>query len=158
MIKNKKGFTLVELVVAIAALALCSGILLSMYIMSDDLANDANLYDEAVNRSSNIAEDFKSSKDLEDFIASMYLNIDGAKESSSVDDVDVWTFYYDDNWVYTSSLDDTAIILAAELTKDTELKSGGLYRLKLNFYKIENDERVNVLELIAKKYFKGVVS
>jgi prepilin-type N-terminal cleavage/methylation domain-containing protein len=158
MIKNKKGFTLVELVVAIAALALCSGILLSMYLKSDELANDASFYDEAVNRSSNIAEDFKSSKDLNDFLKSLYLNINSAKEKGSVDGGDIWTFYYDNNWNYVNTLEQANIVATVELTKDTELKTGKLYRLKLNFYKVVNNERVNVLELVAKKYFKGVVS
>jgi prepilin-type N-terminal cleavage/methylation domain-containing protein len=158
MIKNKKGFTLVELVVAIAALALCSGILLSLYIKSDKLSHDASMYDEAVNRSSNIAEDFKSSKDLSEFLKSMYLNLDGAKEQESVVDGDIWTFYYDNNWNYSDSIDDATIVVSVELIKEKDLKSGRLYKLKLNFYKIENTKRVNVLELVAKKYFKGVVS
>ena len=57
---NRKGFTLVELVVAIAALALCSGFIITMYFKSDELSDDANLYDEAMNQVSFISETFKA--------------------------------------------------------------------------------------------------
>ena len=155
MMKNIKGFTLVELIVAIAALALCSGILLTMFITSDDISRDANLYDDSVIWSSNIAEVYKESKDLDIFIKNAHLTnnyIDNDKSQNK------WIYYLDRQWYEKNNADDASIIVKLEISIDSEYDSGKLYKLKINVYEINNQEQISILELITKKYYSGGLS
>lgn len=146
---NKKGFTLVELVVAIAALALCSGFILSMYFKSDELSDDASMYDEAMNQVSFIAETFKASTSPLNFANNYHLEADDEQKEFE------WTVYYNEKWYVQESSDDARMVLVISLYPEKEYKSGCLYSLKLNFYKRENDEQQNVVSLTSKKYYPG---
>jgi len=145
---NKKGFTLVELVVAIAALAICSGFILSMYFKSDELSDDANLYDEAMNQVSFIAETFKASTDPGNFAQNFHLTAD--------DDTDEynWTIYYNKDWYTEESLDNAYVVLFIELKPEKMYDSGALYKLKLDFFKVGADIQENVISLESKKYYQ----
>ena len=147
---NKKGFTLVELVVAIAALALCSGFIISMYFKSDELSDDANLYDEAMNQVSFISETFKGSESPENFIENIHF-APGAGSGTST-----WTIYYNENWYAEDSLDKAYVVLLAELSPVKAYDSGTLYKLKLDFFKIANNAQENVISLVSEKYFPEV--
>lgn len=146
---NKKGFTLVELVVAIAALALCSGFIISMYFKSDELSDEANLYDEAMNQVSFISETFKASTSPENFIENMHFGPNEDLEKA------VWTIYYNESWYAEESLDNAYVVLFAELSPDKSFDSGTLYKLKLDFFKVTAEGQENVISLVSKKYFPG---
>lgn len=152
---NKKGFTLVELVVAIAALALCSGILLTMFITSDDLASDASLYDDSVIWSSNIAEVFRESTDLDIFIKNAHLSNRYLDNDTSQYK---WTLYLDDNWYEKDNIEKASIEVDLEIILDSEYLSGELYKIKINIYELRDNEKTAILELIGKKYYQGGVS
>ena len=147
---NKKGFTLVELVVAIAALALCSGFILSMYFKSDELSDDADMYDEAMNQISYITETFKGSTSPENFAQNFHLEMkDGTQEQN-------WAIYYNENWYTEDSADKAYVILYINLAPDTEYDSGILYSLSLDFYKRSSaDMQEKVISLVSKKYYPG---
>ncbi len=146
---NKKGFTLVELVVAIAALALCSGFILSMYFRSDELSDDANMYDESMNQVSFIAETFKASTSPENFAENFHLDMQDDKAEQN------WTIYYNENWYTEESLDDAYIVLKINLVPEKEYVSGKLYNLEIDFFKVENEMQQNVVSLNCKKYYRG---
>ena len=147
---NKKGFTLVELVVAIAALALCSGFILSMYFKSDELSDDADMYDEAMNQISYISETFKGSTSPENFAQNFHLEMkDGVQEQN-------WAIYYNENWYTEDSADKAYVILYISLAPDKEYDSGILYSLALDFYKrSSSDMQEKVISLVSKKYYPG---
>jgi prepilin-type N-terminal cleavage/methylation domain-containing protein len=148
---NRKGFTLVELVVAIAALALCSGFIITMYFKSDELSDDANLYDEAMNQVSFISETFKASESPENFVENIHFAPNEASGKST------WTIYYNENWYAEDSLDNAHVVLFVELAPIKNYDSGTLYSLKLDFFEIKNDSQENVISLESKKYFPGVL-
>lgn len=147
---NKKGFTLVELVVAIAALALCSGFIISMYFKSDELSDEANLYDEAMNQVSFISETFKAATSPDNFVENIHYKKSDTSEKAT------WTIYYNENWYVEESLDSAYVVLFIELTPEKSYASGTLYKLKLDFFKIANDAQENVISIASKKYFPEV--
>ncbi len=146
---NKRGFTLVELVVAIAALALCSGFILSMYFKSDELADDADLYDEAMSQTSFIAETFKASTDTLNFAENLHLQTEKNVEEH------VWRLYYNENWFVEENADNAYVELIIELTPEQKYDSGTLYKLNLNFFKIASGSREQVVSMVCKKYYPG---
>lgn len=146
---NKKGFTLVELVVAIAALALCSGFILSMYFKSDELSDDANLYDEAMNQVSFMAETFKASTSPQNFAQNIHLDMDDGAGKY------IWNIYYNENWYTEESIDNAYVVLTIELTPETEYESGTLYSLKLDFDKNVAESQEKVVSVECKKYYPG---
>ena len=148
---NKKGFTLVELIVAIAALALCSGFILSMYFKSDELSDEANLYDEAVNQISFIAETFKASDNPANFADNFHLE--------TVEDAQThnWEIYYNEDWYAQDSMEGAYVMLKIELTPEKEYDSGKLYSLKLEFYKLVDESMDKVIAMTCKKYYPGGV-
>ena len=151
ILKCKKGFTLVELVVAIAALALCSGIIMSMYLTGDELSKDALLYDDAVIWSSNIAEFFKESESVDSFIENIHFDTADSEDYS-------WILYLDEQWYEVENKEAAAIIIYLEVSEYKQYSSGKLYKLKINIKEaVENKENA-ILELIAKKYYPGGAS
>lgn len=146
---NKKGFTLVELVVSIAALALCSGFILSMYFKSDELSDEANLYDEAANQISFIAETFKASDDPLNFADNFHLEtVETASEHN-------WVIYYNEDWYAIDSMEEAYVMLKLELTPEKEYDSGKLYSLKLEFFKLTDETADKVIAMTCKKYYPG---
>ncbi len=145
---NKKGFTLVELVVAIAALALCSGFILSMYFKSDELSDDANMYDEAMNQVSFIAETFKASSSPYNFAQNYHLDMPEGQEAYN------WTVYFNEDWYTEESLDKAYVVLFISLAPDKEYASGTLYNLGIDFFKVQNESQQNVVSLTCKKYYR----
>lgn len=146
---NKKGFTLVELVVAIAALALCSGFILSMYFKSDELSDDANLYDEAMNQVSFIVETFKASDSPINFAKNIHLDMENGEGKY------VWNIYYNENWYVKESQENAYVMLKLELTPEVVYESGSLYSLDLDFYKNNTDSLDKVISISSKKYYPG---
>jgi prepilin-type N-terminal cleavage/methylation domain-containing protein len=146
---NKKGFTLVELVVAIAALAICSGFILSMYFTSDELSDDAGLYDEAMNQVSYIAETFKASTDPQNFAQNFHLDAEEGAASFN------WTIYYNKDWYTEESLDNAYVVLFIELEPEAKYDSGTLYSLRLDFFKVSGEEQENLISITSKKYYPG---
>lgn len=59
-IKGNKGFTLVEIIVALAILALLSGTLLQVFVLSSDMNSRADDLDRANVVATSMAEEFKS--------------------------------------------------------------------------------------------------
>lgn len=153
MIKNKKGFTLAEIIIAIAALSLCSVVILNIFIAGNNLSIDADMYDEAINRSGNMAETFKSSKTFQDFINTAYLD-EYFISKGEINATDfLWIYCFDKNWNYLDSTKGASVILEIELGEDIKYKSGDLWKLKINFNKINNEEQVSILEIITKRYY-----
>ena len=146
---NRKGFTLVELIISIAALALCSGFIVSMYFKSDELSDDADLYDKAMDQVSFIAETFKASTSPENFTENIHLNMEDGPGKY------IWNIYYNENWYVEDSLEDAYLLLTIELTPDVSYDSGTLYSLQLDFYKNQAETQQKVLSLECKKYYSG---
>ena len=146
---NKKGFTLVELVVAIAALAICSGFILSMYFRSDELSDDANLYDEAMNQVSFIAETFKASTGPENLAENLHLKTESDRKEHN------WTIYFNENWYVENSIEDAYVMLNISLMPEKEYDSGELYSLDMNFYKVVGESQEEVVSITCKKYYPG---
>ena len=150
MMRQKDGFTLVELIVAIAALAICSGFIVSMYFTSDDLSNDAYIYDEAMNQTSFIAETFKASTSIDNFISNAHLSNNDNETSHHS-----WMVYFNRNGYVVANLDDAYIVQVIELAPEGEYTGGMLYALRLNYFKLNSDEQENMLTLDVKKYYPG---
>ncbi len=66
--RDKRGFTLVEIIVAIAALAIAGVFVMRMYVITDTLSKRSALRSRTLDISSGIAEHFKASDSYFDFL------------------------------------------------------------------------------------------
>jgi len=71
-IKNKKGFTLVEIIIAIASLAIICGFILQIFILATKVNERAIDKQNAINESSNIIEVFNSLDNINDIYDNNY--------------------------------------------------------------------------------------
>ena len=118
-------------------------------LKSDELSDEANLYDEAVNQISFIAETFKASDDPLNFADNFHLEtVEGASEHS-------WVIYYSEDWYATDSVEDAYVMLKLELLPEKDYDSGRLYSLNLEFYKLTEENAEKVIAMTCKKYYPG---
>lgn len=71
--RNRKGFTLVEVIVAVAALAIASVFVMRMVVVSDTLKKRSILRSKTLDAANHIAESLKTSNDYEDFLLTLPL-------------------------------------------------------------------------------------
>ncbi|MDR2939683.1 MAG: type II secretion system GspH family protein [Clostridiales bacterium] len=87
----KKGFSLVEVVMSIATLAIISGFVLEMFFVGTTLNAKARDLDFATNIAVNSIELFKSCDSLEEYIG-YYKSFEVGNSSAKIKK------YYDENW------------------------------------------------------------
>lgn len=68
MIKNNKGFTLIEIIISIAVLSIISAIFLELFIKSDSIQKQGKVIDDQTFLISNALEQVLSYDRIEDFI------------------------------------------------------------------------------------------
>ena len=102
--QDSRGFTLVEVVIAIFALALISGFILQMFIVSSKINQKAQDIDGATMQAISIIETFKGQQEAFDLARSpMFDGAHSVLESSTL----TLTHYYDLHWKPLNSLGPT---------------------------------------------------
>lgn len=88
MVKNRKGFTLAELIMAIALLAFFSVFIVRMFAKADELTKKAHVLDQAVLCASDLADQWKRSltEDTLPIVADLQQNLtDGRTGTMGLD-------------------------------------------------------------------------
>lgn len=67
MSANRKGFTLVEVIIAIAAMAVLGGFVMQLFILSQQINRSATHTDKALERAGGVVSEFKRSASPEEF-------------------------------------------------------------------------------------------
>ena len=167
--KRNSGFTLVEMIISVAFLAIISVIIVQLFISAKNLSLKAHDLDQSVFISKKIIAAFKSCEHPEDFAEISLL--DKAADTVS-DDVEVFTLYFDEDW---NQLDpdkhslDERFPDKAVFTADVELKplvaeeegtysENGLYRLHIKVqktgpYLMEEEAGSELFSITSDKYF-----
>ncbi len=102
--RNKKGFTLVEIIVSIAALALASGFILQLFLLSSEMNRKAEAGNEALMISKSIISVFKSTEDPDELIEG---GLFGAGDPEYLDNGCFrFTSNYDQDWNKTGKASD----------------------------------------------------
>ena len=137
-VKNNKGFSLVEVIIAIAVLALLSGYVLQSFIVSEELNKKAAALDTATYKCVSIIETFKANPELT--LKEDYQNLSSNSWQT--------TFYYGEDWQPCTETDYWAYIIYSNIEKDTS----NLYTINVSANKMVNDVEINITTFNAKKY------
>jgi len=163
-IKDKKGFTLVEMIISVAFLAVISLVLTELFISAQNCLDKAHDLDQSVHIAKKTIETFKAGEKPEDFINSEPAQSSDISESG--DTITVKT-YYDDNWQVLDPSDDLLQTKTA-FTSTVEIKpvppgtdgfeGKGIYTIHVKIdkstpYVMEETAEAEIYSLTGRKYF-----
>ncbi len=162
-IKNKKGFTLVEMIISVAFLAVISLVLAELFISSQNCLDKAHDLDQSVHIAKKTIENFKAGEGPNDFIDE---SISSSDISESGDTIVVKT-YYDEDWKILNPSDDllqsrTAFVSTVEIKPALPGAGGfegkGIYAIHVKIdkstpYVMEKATAVEIYSLDTEKYF-----
>ncbi len=123
-IKGNKGFTLVEIIVALAILALLSGTLLQVFVLSTDMNSRADDMDRANVLATSIAENFKSGANAIDFFNGQSVSVFSAAEFTNTGSLRQYTKRYPDDWDVTDVTSPRAFTLTAQVERISNTAGG----------------------------------
>lgn len=166
-VKSKKGFTLVEMIISVAFLAVISLVLAELFISAQNCLDKAHDLDQSVHIAKKTIETFKAGEKPEDFIESESMSSSNISESG--DAFAVMT-YYDEDWQVLNPSDDllkskTAFISTVEIKPalpGTDSFDGkGIYTIHVKIdkstpYVMEKTAAGEIYSLSAQKYFSGL--
>jgi len=166
LIKRKNGFTLVEMIISVAFLAVISLVLAELFISAQNCLDKAHDLDQSVHIAKKTIETFKAGENPEDFIKSESAHSSDISESGHI--ITVKT-YYDEDWQVLDPSDDmlqskTAFTSSVEIkpvppgTDGYEFEGKGIYTIhvkidKINPYAMEETAVKEVYSLTSRKYF-----
>lgn len=166
--KSNKGFTLVEMIISIAFLAIISLVLVELFIGAQNCLQKAHDLDQGVHIAKKMVETFKSGDGPEDFINSEIVSISDISELG--DNITI-KIYYDKAWQVVDPMDDrlqekTAFIATSEIKptlNDTgSYTNNGLYSIsvlvdKSKPYVMEKTSASEIYSLTADKFFNRLI-
>ena len=160
---NKKGFSLIEVVVAIGMIAVISGFILQLFITAKSINQKSNDLNESILLSTNIIEIFKSGDTPADLLKhpmAQYALTSGEGDAFS------FTMYYDNQWnLLKNQHAETAFNLKAEVmpieieaTSVQPQLASKVYTIKISITKNQayaSDKQSNkeLYSIEAAKYF-----
>ena len=166
--KSNKGFTLVEMIISVAFLAVISLVLVELFISAQNCLQKAYDLDQGVHIAKKIVETFKSGDNPEDFINNEIVSISDISELG--DNITI-RMYYDKAWQMLDPMDDelqekTAFIATSEIKptlNDTgSYTNNGLYSIsvlinKSKPYAMEKTSASEIYSLTADKFFNRLI-
>lgn len=161
VIKNNRGFTLVEVIIAIGIIAIASVIILQLFITAKNINQKANDLDKSILASTSIIELFKSGKAPGDIKADSSMEYALIDESNNI--INIY-MYYDDNWSLIESKDiNPCFTLTAVITpvSSISLESGktsraykiGVHVVKAKPYPLEKNFKKEIYSVETTRYF-----
>ncbi len=132
IIREDKGFTLIEIIFSIAFLSIVSVIMLRLLVVSYDIENKTDLVDMA---SINAINEIENIKALESF----------TEEKSQVKK------YYDSVWSISDE-NSASFLVEVNVNRDNSFKRG-LYDISVVVFELSDEEEV--LSINTKHYFNG---
>lgn len=163
-IKSKKGFTLVEMIISVAFLAVISLVLAELFISAQNCLDKAHDLDQGVHIAKKAIETFKAGERPEDFINSESAHSSDISESG---DTIIIKTYYDEDWNVLNPSDDllqskTAFTSAVKIRPVPPGIDGfegkGIYTIYVKIdkstpYAMEETTAEAIYSLTARKYF-----
>ena len=131
--KNNRGFTLIEIIIAIGIIAIISVFVLQVFITAKTLNQKATDLDNSVFLSNNLIELFRSGNSREDFI-----------------------LYYDSDWkiINEKSKNNQAdFIISGTITHASDLYSLKLKTAKLKPYTLSKKNNILLYAVESSKFF-----
>lgn len=123
--KSNKGFTLLEVIISIAALSFISIFILQMFISAQELNSRAKDADTAISEAITALDSFKKNRSLDDYLAKCaYVATEDSNTATILN-------YYDRNW------------------SSTDIEANAHYRLEVN---ISADEEITTTEMKDVEY------
>ncbi|MCK5812383.1 MAG: prepilin-type N-terminal cleavage/methylation domain-containing protein [Clostridiales bacterium] len=120
--KNEKGFTLVEIIIAIAALALVCGLVLQLFILAGDVNRRAIQKQYAINECSNIIEVLHSFNSLDEIYNDEFFSDSIISNDDNKIEIIQNYHIYDINVVSEINIIDTNIIkVSINANKDEQI-------------------------------------
>jgi prepilin-type N-terminal cleavage/methylation domain-containing protein len=165
--KANKGFTLVEMILSVAFLAIISVVMLQLFINARNLGLKAHDLDQAVQLSKSVIETFKAGDTPADLGKSSLL-----ADSSVLEDGDavVYKIYFDKEWQVlgkaSAGLEKKSAFVAAIEIKPSVSGGGGaaaekgMYTVHIGIertmpYSLDKSKQSEVYGITAEKYFGG---
>lgn len=160
-VKTNGGFTLLEVVISIAALSLISVFILRMFLASSTLNERAKNADIALTKAISEIENLKKHKSLDEYMIDLSQYTDKPGEYPGVyivhplnGDSYELCFYYDEKWncigLYTSAPSEAVFCLQMDLIPEGQ----GLFSVSANVAEVRGEgENRSLAELETKKYF-----
>ena len=140
MILSKKGFTLVELIIAVASLSLICALVLKIFVLSGELNDRAETKQQVVMTASNIIEVIKSADSIEELDKKdFFIKRTGPDNEEKLE--------------YMLCLDEENRSVEISLEKDITVssESGDYYIIRVEVYDLDE----MLFELNGGKYFKN---
>jgi prepilin-type N-terminal cleavage/methylation domain-containing protein len=160
-IKNNRGFTLVEVIIAIGVIALASVIILQLFITAKNLNQKSTDLDKSILASTSIVELIKSGEAPDDIKANPSAEHAFIDESNDIININM---YYDDNWHLIESKDTnlgytlTAIISPTSSISPKDNKTSKAYAIEIRVikakpYPLEKSFNKEIYSLETIRYF-----
>lgn len=144
--KMRKGFTLVEVIIAVAAMAVLGGFIMQLFVLSRQVGESATNTDEALERAVAIISDFKQAESPGAFWTTV-------SDEGYSDGENTAVFYYDRDWNPSNS-DDAAMIVNISLARAADEQAKGCQ--DLHVWVIDATDSGQLEELInirTSRYF-----
>ncbi len=143
-LNNQEGFTLLEVIISIAILAVSSVFILEMFVTSADANLRAKSYDTALSKAVAFIEEFKSREE--------------PPENSDIEEIEI---FYDKNFIETSDQSLASYKITMTTQEDTTPKQSSFYTSSCKLFGISvtavdlkaGDEKKLLLEINSAKYF-----
>lgn len=161
-IKNKKGFTLVEVIISIAVLGIVSGVVLKLFVLSNDLSNKVGTEDLASAYASNAIEICKASDSPKQAFKAPFFN-----EGDIVSDngQEKCVLYYDDSFnnistegklkltiIIKSISDNLSLPLSISDNNNAKINSG-LYNIQVTVEEKNESSYKTIISYATDKYY-----
>ncbi|MDF2533609.1 MAG: hypothetical protein K0Q65_3190 [Clostridia bacterium] len=160
-IKNNRGFTLVEVIIAIGVIAIASVIILQLFITAKNLNQKSEDLDKSILASTSIVELIKSGKAPGDIKANPSIEYALIDESNDIISINM---YYDNKWNLIESKDTnlcytlTAVIAPAASINTKDNKASRAYAIEVHVvkakpYPLEKSFNKEIYSLETIRYF-----
>ena len=168
MFKQKKGFTLAEMIISVAVITFISIFIIQLFIVAKNLNQKAGDLDKAVFSSQSVLEVIKSEQSPGQIKNNSYMKNALIKENGKTTEISI---YYDEEWnvLKKSTSEDTkddnkAFVLKAVISPETSGNDSKAIRYfqitisttKLKAYLLEDIKNKKLYTLKANKYFYGI--
>lgn len=146
MMKSKAGFTLVEVIIAIAAMAVLGGFIMQMFVLSQQIDQSATNTDKALRQAKDIVAEFKLADSPQSFWNT--LSTEGYKQ-----DGNSVNLFFDGDWNSCDS-DKSEIIITVSLKPPADQSIIGCMDLQVLVLDVTNPGQMEELvNLQTARYF-----
>ena len=154
LMKNKKGFTLVEIIIAIGLIAIFSSVILQLFVTSRTLHQKARDLDKSIILATNIVETFKSGTKASDIKTNKLLEYSAMAEDGK--EITIY-MHYDENWNLIKDGSSTPQFIVKTVIKPAA-ETGNIYDIDVNIsratpYPMDAKPKKEIYDIRSTRYF-----